>query len=165
LPALRNRQDVRLFNNRILPFTSELVSGWEKSVNEIVMSDTKEKRTRFVGLRFTQTEHEKIIKRSGNTTTPEISEYIRRILFSKEITFKQRNQSLDEFMTEMILLRNELNAIGNNFNQAVKKLHSLHQIAEFRTWISSYESDKQQLLNKVSEIKNRINQISDEWLQ
>ena len=129
------------------------------------MSDKKEKRTRFVGLRFTQKEHDKIIEICGNTTTPEISEYIRRIVFNKEITVKQRNQSLDEFMAEMILLRKELSAVGNNFNQAVKKLHTLNQIAEFKTWISLYESDKQQLLNKVSEINNRINQMSDEWLQ
>ena len=32
-----------------------------------------------------------------------------------------RNQSLDDFMTEMMQLRSELNSIGNNFNQAVKK--------------------------------------------
>jgi hypothetical protein len=68
-------------------------------------------------------------------------------------------------MAEMVLLRKELSAVGNNFNQAVKKLHTLNQIAEFKTWISLYESDKQQLLNKILNIKNRINQISDEWLQ
>jgi len=43
-----------------------------------------------------------------------------------------RNQSFDDYMAKMIRLRNELNGIGNNFNQAVKKLHTLHQIVEFR---------------------------------
>jgi len=68
-------------------------------------------------------------------------------------------------MTEMINLRNELNSIGNNFNQAVKKLHTLQQIAEFRSWIITYELEKKILFNKVDEIKNRINKIADEWLQ
>jgi hypothetical protein len=68
-------------------------------------------------------------------------------------------------MAEMIQLRTELNNIGNNFNQAVKKLHMLHQIAEFRSWLITYELEKQTLLNKVDEIKNRINKIADEWLQ
>ena len=81
------------------------------------------------------------------------------------ITVYQRNQSLDDFMAEIIKLRNELNGIGNNFNQAVKKLNSLQQIAEFREWIITYELEKKILFNKVEEIKNRINKIADQWLR
>jgi hypothetical protein len=68
-------------------------------------------------------------------------------------------------MTEMMQLRSELNSIGNNFNQAIKKLHTLQQISEFRSWIINYEMEKHTLLNKVEEIKNRINKIADQWLQ
>ncbi len=77
----------------------------------------------------------------------------------------QRNKSLDDFMAEMILLRNQLNAIGKDQNQAVKKLHTLHQIPEFKNWIITYEIEKNILFNKVDEIKNKINKIADEWLQ
>lgn len=68
-------------------------------------------------------------------------------------------------MAEMIQLRGELNGIGNNFNQAVKKLHTLQHIPEFKNWIITYELEKKILVNKVEEIKNRINKIADEWLQ
>ncbi len=68
-------------------------------------------------------------------------------------------------MAEMVLLRKELNGIGNNFNQAVKKLHTLQQIAEFKSWIITYELEKKILFNKIDEIKNRINKIADKWLQ
>jgi hypothetical protein len=68
-------------------------------------------------------------------------------------------------MAEMIRLRNELNDIGNNINQAVKKLHTLHQIAEFRSWIITYELEKKILLNKVDEIKNHIQKVAEKWLQ
>ena len=54
---------------------------------------------------------------------------------------------------------------GNNVNQAVKKLHTLQQIPEFRSWIMTYELEKETLFNKVEEIKNRINKIADQWLQ
>jgi hypothetical protein len=67
----------------------------------------------------------------------------------------QRNQSLDDFMAEMIRLRNELNGIGNNFNQAAKKLHMLQQIEEFKSWIFRSENDKEILLKKVEEIKQK----------
>ncbi len=68
-------------------------------------------------------------------------------------------------MAEMMLLRNELSGLGNNFNQAVKKLYSLQQIPEFRNCIITFEIEKKILFNKVDEIKNRINKIADEWLQ
>jgi len=129
------------------------------------MNEKQANRTRFVGLRFTAAEFERMEELRKSSTTPEISEFIRRVLFSKPVTFNQRNQSLDDFMAEMMLLRTELNSIGNNFNQAVKKLHSLTQIKEFQQWLQEYEADKQNLLNRVGIIKDRINQISDLWLQ
>ena len=87
------------------------------------------------------------------------------MLLGKPLIATYRNQSLDDFMSEMIRLRSELNSIGNNFNQAVKKLHTLQHIPEFRNWILTYELEKQTLQNKVEEIKNRINKIADQWLQ
>ncbi len=122
-------------------------------------------RTRIIGLRLTAKEYEQIEQRCKNSTAGKLSEYVRLVLFNKPVTIYQRNQSQDDFMAEMMLLRNELNSVGNNFNQAVKKLNSLQQIAEFRSWIVTYELEKKTLLNKVDEIKNRINKIADEWLQ
>jgi hypothetical protein len=52
-----------------------------------------------------------------------------------------------------------------NFNQAVKKLHTLRQIAEFKIWILTYEMEQKKLLNKVEEIKNNIEKIAEKWLQ
>jgi ribosome biogenesis protein Nip4 len=65
----------------------------------------------------------------------------------------------------MILLRNELNSIGNNFNQSVKKLHTLDEISEIKIWAILNEKSKEILIKKVDEIKEKINQISDKWLQ
>ncbi len=135
------------------------------NVKRKVMKEKQANRSRFVGLRFTAAEFERIEQLRKGSTTPQISEFIRRVLFSKPVTFNQRNQSLDEFMAEMIQLRTELNSIGNNFNQAVRKLHTLSQIKEFQQWLQEYEMDKQNLLNRVGAIKDRINQISDLWLQ
>ena len=122
-------------------------------------------RNRIIGLRLTSEEYKQIEKQFTNSTAKKMSDYVRCVLFDKPITVYQRNQSLDDFMTEMIKLRNELNNIGNNFNQAVKKLHTLQQIAEFKAWIISFEQEKKTLFNKVDEIKNGINKIADEWLQ
>ncbi|WP_187356524.1 plasmid mobilization protein [Flavobacterium ajazii] len=122
-------------------------------------------RTRIVGLRFTPEEYMKIERKWKASTCRKLSDYIRRHLFDKPVTTKFRNESLDEFMLEIIRLRGELSAIGNNFNQAVKKLHTLNQIPEFKVWIISAELDKKKLLEKVEEIKQYIQQISLRWLR
>ena len=129
------------------------------------MSETNSNRTKWLHLRLTPEEYAKINKQFSNTTCRKVSDYARKILLSKPMVTTYRNQSLDDSMTEMIRLINELNSIGNNFNQAVKKLHTLHQIAEFRGWINTTEIDKKILFNKVEEIKNHIEKIAEKWLQ
>jgi cell fate (sporulation/competence/biofilm development) regulator YmcA (YheA/YmcA/DUF963 family) len=122
-------------------------------------------RSRIIGLRLTPVEYEQIEKKWKASTCRKLSDYVRKSLFEKPIVTTYRNQSLDDFMTEAMKLRGELNGVGNNFNQAVKKLHALQQIAEFRSWIFTYELEKQTLLNKVEEIKTHIQKIAEKWLQ
>jgi len=136
-----------------------------KRENDKVMEQEKTNRTRIIGLRLTLKEYEQIEKKWKASTCRKLSNYVRRSLFEKPIVTTYRNQSLDDFMAEVMKLRNELNAIGNNFNQAVKKLHTLHQIGEFTSWLITYELEKQTLLNKVDEIKNHIQKIGEKWLQ
>lgn len=129
------------------------------------MKQANTNRTRIIGLRLTPNEYEQIEKKFKASTCRKLSDYVRRSIFEKPIVTTYRNQSLDDSMTEMMGLRNELNSIGNNFNQAVKKLHTLHQIAEFRSWLNAYETEKNILLIKVEEIKNHIEKIGEKWLQ
>lgn len=129
------------------------------------MSETKINRTKILQARLTPGELEKINQKFSRSTCRKLSDYVRKVLLDKLVTVKQRNQSLDDFMTEMITLRNELNAIGNNYNQAVKKLHTLDHLPEFRTWVLLNESHQKKLFDKMSEIKEKINQINDQWLQ
>ena len=62
------------------------------------------------------------------TTERALSNYLRKVVLQKPVTVKYRNESADEFLKEMLQLKKELNAIGNNFNQAVHKLHILEKI-------------------------------------
>ncbi|WP_426091318.1 plasmid mobilization protein [Flavobacterium sp. DSR3-2] len=130
-----------------------------------MMEAENSNRTRIIGLRLTPEEYAKIERKWKASTCRKLSDYVRKHLFDKSIVTTYRNQSLDDFMEETIALRNELNAIGTNINQAVKKLHTLQQIPEFRNWIISYDLDKKILFNKVEEIKKHIQKITDKWLQ
>jgi hypothetical protein len=122
-------------------------------------------RTRIIGLRLTSDEYGRIEKKWKASTCRKLSEYVRRSLFEKPIVTTYRNSSQDDLMAELTKLRNELNAVGNNFNQAVKKLHTLQQIAEFKQWLIAYEVEKKILQNKLDEVRNNIKKMLEIWLQ
>lgn len=136
-----------------------------KCENDIAMDEQINNRTKWLHVRLTPEEYNALQNNFSKTTCRKLSEYARKILLSKPLTTTYRNQSLDDFMSEMIELRKELNSIGNNFNQAVKKLHTLQKIVEFKSWLITYDADERNLLNKVDEIKSHINKIADQWLQ
>jgi hypothetical protein len=134
-------------------------------VKNTLMSAEKINRERLLQVRLTSKELEKIQAKFSQSTCRKLSDYVRRVLLEKPITINQRNQSLDDFMAEMILLRNELNAIGNNFNQTVKRLHVLQRLDEIKTWLILNETARQIITRKMDEIKSKINQIDSQWLQ
>ena len=97
-------------------------------INDTVMKETKDNRTKLITLRLTPKEYEQLNNKFKATTCRKLSEYFRKILLLGKVTVFTRNQSLDDFMAEMIELRKELNAIGINFNQVVHRLHVLEKI-------------------------------------
>ncbi len=128
-------------------------------------NQTNNKTKNWISFRVKPQEYEQINRIFSSTTCRKLSEYARKVLLNKPVVMKYRDQSADEFLSAMIPLKNELNAIGNNFNQAVKKLHTLNQISEFKNWLMSYDEDRKTLLQKADEIKEKINQIYVQWLQ
>jgi len=125
----------------------------------------KEVRNKMVVIRMNKIEFEKVEKFRKKSTERNISSYLRKVCLQKPVTIKFRNQSADDFLKDMVLLKKELNAIGNNFNQAVHKVHLLDRIPEFRDWVHQNDILLKALVAKVEEIKLRMNQLYEEWLQ
>lgn len=122
-------------------------------------------RKHFVKTRMNDTELSLLLTLQQKTTEKDTSSYLRKIALQKPVTIKYRNQSADDFLKDMLSLKKELNAIGNNFNQAVHKLHILDKIPEFRVWVNQYDGLQKMLMSKVEEIKLRMNQLYEQWLQ
>ena len=101
-------------------------------------------------------------KKSIEKTT---SNYLRKVALQQPVTIIYRNGSADDFLKEMLGLQKELNAIGNNFNQAVHKLHTLDRIPEFRKWIQDYATTHKLFLKKTEEISEFAYQIYQQWSQ
>jgi uncharacterized protein YbgA (DUF1722 family) len=122
-------------------------------------------RTKRIICRLTPNEYEKLARQYKESTCRKLSDFLRRRVFDKPIVATYRNSSLDDLMAEMIKLRMQLNNIGNNFNQAVKRLHTLDNFPEFKSWLIAYEQEKKMLFNTISEIKNYMQKFSEKWLQ
>jgi len=129
------------------------------------MKEKKESKTLTFKIRFSESELKKIKSGYSNSTCRTLTAYMRKLLLNKPITAKVRNASLDAFMAEMITLRNELNALGNNYNQLIKRLHILKDFPDIQNWLLLHESARKILMSKVEEIKSKINSIDDKWLQ
>jgi hypothetical protein len=125
----------------------------------------KELRKHFVKTRMNDDEVNQLLKLQQRTNEKDTSSYLRKVALQKPVTIKYRNESADDFLLDMLNLKKELNAIGNNFNQAVHKLHLLDKIPEFRIWVNQYDGLQKILISKVEEIKLRMNQLYDQWLQ
>lgn len=122
-------------------------------------------RTRIAAVRFTAAEYAALERRCKTTTCRQMSEYLRNCLLHQPVTVRYRDASLDEFMLEFIRVRKELSALGNNFNQTVKKLHTLQQTPEFRQWILDTRAQRETLLLQVEEIRKMTAKITQKWLQ
>jgi hypothetical protein len=128
-----------------------------KSENEV--------RKLFFKIRLNSKEKEQLWKLKKQSTERSLSNYVRKIALQKPVIIKYRNQSADDFLKEMIQLKKELNAIGNNFNQTVHKLHILDKIPEFRNWIKYYHDLHHSVVTKVEELNLKVNQLYEQWLQ
>ena len=126
--------------------------------------EEKEVRKHFVKTRMNDAELNQLTSLQQKTTERDISSYLRKVSLQKPVTVKYRNQSADDFLKQMLELKKDLNGIGNNFNQAVHKLHLLDKIPEFRVWVNQYDGLQKVLVNKVEEIKLRMNQLYEQWL-
>ena len=127
--------------------------------------EESEVRKHFVKTRMNDDELKRVLALQQKTTEKDVSSYLRKVALQKPIVIAYRNKSADEFLKEMLKLKKELNAIGNNFNQAVHKLHLLDKIPEFRSWLTQYNGMQMLLIAKVEEIRLRMSQIYELWSQ
>lgn len=127
------------------------------------MSETNT-RTKWLHIRLTEAEYKKLHTGFSSSTKQKISSYARSILLDKPVTVYTRSKSVDDFVAEMIVLRNELKAIGNNLNQAVKKLHSSANNPEMKYWAQQVEKSRGILAEKMNTINQSIAEKSDQWL-
>ncbi len=129
----------------------------------------KEKETEprhlILKVRMNDTEKKQLKKLQQASTEKTVSNYVRKVALQKPVIVTYRNQSADDFLKDMLSLKKQLHGIGNNFNQAVHKLHTLDRIPEFRYWIQEQQNLHRQVVQSIESIRSRMNQLYEQWLQ
>lgn len=129
-----------------------------------MMTAQKNNRTKWVHLRLLPGEYKAIQNKFCKTTCKSLSEFIRAALLDKPLVTSYRNASQDDLLGVMALLTRELNAIGNNVNQSVKRLHTLKE-HEASSWAVQYSVTSARLEEKILEAKTLLNAIAERWLR
>jgi len=129
------------------------------------MSQQEANRSRWYNIRLKPDEYQLLDGRFKKTQFRKLSEYMRSLLLDKPVTVYYRDKAMDDVLEEMVLLRQELNAIGNNLNQAMRSIHSAHGQAGTRLWMNLMSVITSKLEPSISQIKERMNQYADVWSQ
>nr|WP_294991387.1 plasmid mobilization relaxosome protein MobC [uncultured Sediminibacterium sp.] len=125
----------------------------------------KEVRHLILKVRMNAAEKKQLKQLQQSSTEKTISNYVRKVALQKPVIINYRNQSADDFLKDMLELTKQLKGVGNNFNQAVHKLHTLDRIPEFRNWIHEQQALQKQVVQSIEVIRLRMNQLYEQWLQ
>lgn len=129
------------------------------------MENNDQNRSKTLLTRLKPAEYQSIYSAFKKTRFNSLSEYSRSLLLSKPVVVYYRDKSMDDMLEELAVLRHELNAIGNNLNQAVRQIHIAHGQADSRLWISLLSVVGSKVEPSIKQIKDRMQIFSDQWLQ
>jgi hypothetical protein len=119
----------------------------------------KSKRQKWIHLRVTDDEYNKLQNVYQETTCRMFSDFLRTVLLHQPITVYYRNRTADEFVTVAIQLKNEMNGIGRNFNQVVRKINVTHSDDEFALYLFDLRVQLDEAGKKTKEICLKMDQI------
>ncbi|WP_229211787.1 plasmid mobilization protein [Dyadobacter arcticus] len=129
------------------------------------MEGKESNKTKRVTIRLSPGELARIEKKCKSSTCKKLSEYMRLVLLNKPVSVVTRDQSADDLMREVTRVRVEVSRLGNNSNQATKRLHTLSQISEFRSHLEQQNSQNEEILAVLEQVKSVINKLADQWLR
>lgn len=129
------------------------------------MENNNENRSKTLLTRLKPAEYQSFYSAFKKTRFNSLSEYSRSLLLSRPVVVYYRDKSMDDMLEELAVLRRELNAIGNNLNQAVRLIHIAHGQVDSKIWISLFSVIRSKIHPSINQIKDQMQIFSDQWLQ
>lgn len=121
--------------------------------------------THIIRTRVTEKTYRKLEAMVGNSNCHSIGEVARKILSRDRIVTYMQDNTLDNFMEQLILLRRELNAIGNNINQVTHQVHLAQNPDQKDATVAGMLPQLKIVEGRLTEAVNLIQQLGQKWLQ
>ena len=122
------------------------------------------KRNKWLHVRLTLQEYEKIQVEFEQTVQDSLSEYARRLLLKKPIIGRYKDTGMQELLAELTSLRRDLHGIATNYNQLVKKINSTAG-NELKIHLSDGKILQRVIEDSLKSVTLFINQSAAKWLQ
>jgi len=122
------------------------------------------KRNKWLHVRLTLQEYEKIQTAFGQTVQDSLSDYARKLLLKKPVIGRYQDTGMQELLAELTALRRDLHGIATNYNQLVKKINSQGENELNSNFAQGHEFQKS-ILNSLDLVNRFINQTAAKWLQ
>ena len=128
------------------------------------MKDNKNNRNKWLHVRLTETEYDRIQKAFSGTVHPRISDFARAMLLRKPIIGVYQNPALKDIIGELSALKKDIHGIANNYNQTVRKLNALGPL-EAKKLIPGLESEHKKVLESLIVLEHYLHQTAEKWLR
>ncbi|PUZ28613.1 hypothetical protein DCC81_03780 [Chitinophaga parva] len=125
----------------------------------------KELLVHDVKTRISEKEFARLSSLIGQTRYRNMSELLRALLAKEPVTVYTKDGSLAVVMEELVLLRRELSAIGNNLNQVTRHLNSLKGQPGKAALLLQADATISQVQRQLEKIYPLISQLALKWLQ
>lgn len=125
-----------------------------------------EKSTERLNLRLTKAEMKTLNDRlSIGSNFSTLSDLAKNIIFNRKIVVYTRDKDLDITLSEVNKLRNEMNAIGKNFNQIAKRINTYEDQFLYKREFVDMEKHFEQFLKIQKELVYKFDLLAEKWLQ
>ena len=125
----------------------------------------KSKSIKPVRFLLNEQEHLKLFDAWKKSTMRTLSDYIRYVLFARPIMMNVRNQSMDELMQELVLLKKTMNSASAEFSKTVHWLLLHPPLQTASGYFNNLEEQCQEMLRLTAEINSKIAEGGELWLQ
>ncbi|SMD44849.1 hypothetical protein SAMN00777080_3485 [Aquiflexum balticum DSM 16537] len=128
------------------------------------MKDNKSNRNKWLHIRLTAAEYDRIHRAFSGSVHQRISDYARAMLLRKPIIGVYQNPALKDIIGELSALKKDIHGIANNFNQTVRKLNALGP-TEAKKLVPGLESEQKKVLEFLTVLEHYLHQTAEKWLR
>ena len=98
------------------------------------MTDSSTTQTRFLSIRLSPEEYAEVYQHLQQSTCRSLTEYVKKVLTTKPVTFKVRDQSREDVLQQLTLIKSRLETLVDKSSPADAD-HLLREVADIKTTI------------------------------